>query len=1166
MGTQTESHVDYLVSKIVCCKPRPRLMCLYCAPFAGLYASLLIFLNSNFSLEESPGVWLSSIATLIVLHLITYLACHWSVDVRFLVEYKKVNNPLLATHVKVTPTPNNGSPELVPLQFTRTEDTDIIWFIFQKAKYTYNREEGEFEPLKFPVNHPLQLYLEWRGLQEGQQIALAESTFGCNKLDMNVPEFRELFIERATAPFFVFQVFCVCLWCLDELWYYSLMTLGMLIFFECILVFQQIRNLAEIRNMGSSSSPIFVYRSRRWRMLSTDDILPGDLVSIGRQIYNENVPCDLLLIHGSCVVDESLLTGESVPQMKEPLENENDVTRNLDLETDARLHVLFGGTKIVQITPSVKDKDNHLEATPNSCTAFVLRTSFSTTQGKLLRTILFSVKNVTANNLETFFFILFLLFFAILAASYVWIEASKDPERNKYKLFLECILILTTVVPPELPIELSLAVNTSLAALSKLLIFCTEPFRLPLAGKVNMCCFDKTGTLTSEDLLVQGVTGLKNQERPSETVLAIKDAPRETIQVLAACQSLVSLDSRVIGDPLEKSILEAIEWSVTRADAVVPRKGKMPGMRIFHRFHFSSQLKRMSVIAGYSPSGSTNTVYLGLVKGAPEVIRRMLTKVPPEYNNIYTSMSKRGARVLALARRELGNLTHQQIREMTRENLEKNLEFVGFVVFSCPLKPDSASAIRDLISSSHYVRMITGDGPLTACHVARELGFCRKNDTAILTSSEDGSGWYWEGINDNESHSFEPDCRSAVHRNYDLCITGEGLNFLKEEHPDYFKRAIPRIVIFARVAPAQKELIITTLKKLGFSTLMCGDGTNDVGALKHADVGVAITNHAPLTLAELDNKKTSREKPDAERESPRESLPRNRASKRSNHANEPAKEQESKRNDRFNRYLEELQEQDSGFAKLGDASIAAPFTSKLSSINAVCSIIKQGRCTLVTTLQMFKILALNALILAYSHSVLYLDGVKFSDGQATLQGLLLAGCFLFISRSKPLKKLSKVRPLPNIFNAYTILTVLGQFMIHFICLITLVREANELSPKKPKDLKAEFSPSLLNSTVYIISVTLQVATFAVNYKGHPFMESIRDNKPLLYSVIGPFSFVILLITGSIPDVAEQFSIVKFPPEIKQTILLVVIFDITASFFVDRICGYFFGRGSLRKIQ
>ena len=149
----------------------------------------------------------------------------------------------------------------------------------------------------------------------------------------------------------------------------------------------------------------------------------------------------------------------------------------------------------------------------------------------------------------------------------------------------------------------------------------------------------------------------------------------------------------------------------------------------------------MSVICGYTPPGSTETDYMATVKGAPETLRSMVcntlhidtlmqrnyknchfffasfaliyiiiiyflfqfTKVPDFYDEVYLEMARRGARVLALGWKSLGQMSHQQLRETNRDSVESGLTFAGFVVISCPLKPDSKAVMRDIQHSSHYV-------------------------------------------------------------------------------------------------------------------------------------------------------------------------------------------------------------------------------------------------------------------------------------------------------------------------------------------------------------------------------------------------------------------------------------------------------------------------------
>lgn len=931
------------------------------------------------------------------------------------------------------------------------------------------------------------------------------------------------------------------LWCLDEYWYYSLFTLFMLFMFESTMAKSRLKTLSELRRVRVDAQTIMVYRCGKWTKISGTDLLPGDVVSVGRSAGQDgeekSVPADMLILAGTAIVNEAILTGESTPQWKVSI-----MGRGTEEKLSARRdknHVLFGGTKILQHTP---DKTFHMKTPDGGCLAVVLRTGFETTQGKLMRTILFSTERVTANSWESGLFILFLVIFAVIAAGYVLKKGLEDPTRSRYKLLLSCSLIITSVIPPELPMELSIAVNTSLIALARRGIFCTEPFRIPFAGKVDICCFDKTGTLTSDDMEFSGVGGLTDSE---DLETDMSKVPSRTLEILATCHALVFVDNKLVGDPLEKAAIKGIDWTYKSDEKAMPKKGGGSAVQIVQRYFFASHLKRMAVTV------RTEEQFFAFVKGAPETIQGRLRDVPPSYVKTYKKYTRQGSRVLALAFKPLPDMTVSEARSLDRDSVESELTFAGFAVFNCPIRGDSATVLSELKGSSHDLVMITGDQALTACHVARQVNII-SNPALILGPAKNSQGYEWISPDESEIVSYSEEEVEALSEDRDLCIGGDCFEMLLQTSA--VLKVIPYVKVFARVAPEQKELIMTTFKMVGRTTLMCGDGTNDVGALKQAHVGVALLNAMPPPAQ---NEKSSSEAKSAKPKKPKPALESSRAingegpsrSSRAVSRSESSSQATSNRRltpaeiqkQKLDKLLAEMNEEGDGrsapIVKLGDASMASPFTAKHASVCPTTDIIRQGRSTLVTTLQMFKILGLNCLATAYVLSVMYLDGVKLGDVQATISGVFTAAFFLFISHARPLPTLSAERPHPNVFCFYVFLSLLGQFALHLLFLISSVKEAERHMPDECIEPDAEFEKNLVNTVSYMVNMMIQVATFAVNYMGHPFNQSISENKPFMYALLGAVGFFTVITSDIFRDLNDWLKLVPLPAGLRDKLLI-----------------------------
>ncbi|EPR79370.1 putative cation-transporting ATPase [Spraguea lophii 42_110] len=1002
-------------------KSRSILYCYYLLPVA--YIPLIVALTKSYQIVPF---------FLTLLSIFLFLSTFWFVKMRILLTMKESSleecDYILYEN------------SLCKIHSIKNNSEILRYFEHNKIKYRINAEIKNIDPFTARsygyYKNPTSPYFS-----EEDKIC-----YGPNIFDIKPPTFFTLFLEHAVAPFFVFQIFCGILWCLDEYIYHALFSLVMMVLFEMGVVFQRIVTMKEFKTMNLKVYDVVRIVDGKEEKIKTSELYPGDIILVNNKMQ---VPCDLLILSGGCAANEAMLSGESVPNIKEGIE---DVDENLIFSMNDKKRILYGGTEIVKIEKNMK--------------CFVLNTGFGTMQGKLIAKMMCSSDKVDANDKESFLFILFLLCFALIAAGYS-IREGLRMGKSSYKILLEAILIITSVVPPELPLELTIAVNAALQKLMGLGTFCLEPFRIPYAGKLDTCFFDKTGTLTESMLDVKEIidSGKEGDIHGSDIY-----------GVVGSCHSLIKLDNGFIeGDPMEKSAFSYLNMNLI--DDYTSTINDIT-FRIEKRFLFSSELRRMTVVymkkyTGTSKKKQSKTYHVGM-KGAPEKIAEFLENIPKNYDETYKDYASKGFRVLAVAGKQIG----LEYKTCSKTQIEQKLKFKGFILYESKLKDGSEECIEHLLESNHKVVMITGDNKLTAIEVAKNLNFYN----GYAAESTDIDQLLKKDLSKEEFISL------ASKINKDFNAEEKTLNDLFQE-----------IRVFARSNPDHKEKIIQKYNDLGKYTLMCGDGTNDVGALKKAHVGVALV-------------------------------------------------------DRPTKITKTVQYGEEQTIKMGDASIAAPFTAKTGSLSSVLDIIRQGRSTLVTTVQMYKILALNSLISAYSLSVIDSLGVRFGDYQMTVTGILLSLAFMFLTKCDPLKQISKERPPLNIFNRYLLSSTILQTAVHVFTCYKVTKYA--LTLQDPiifgPNVELKFSPSNINSILFIFSTYQQLSTFLVNYIGRPFRESLFENYKLFLLLLSIIGFIIAVLFEYSIDFNKSLEIVEFTLESKKIVLFYILLDLLLCWIIEKI--------------
>ncbi|KAJ7324616.1 hypothetical protein JRQ81_017636 [Phrynocephalus forsythii] len=376
---------------------------------------------------------------------------------------------------------------------------------------------------------------------------------GPNTIEIEIRPVWNLLFKEVLNPFYLFQGFTLTLWLSQGYYEYASAILILTFITIAVTVYDLRQQSVKLHNLVEEHNKVEVTawtKQEGAQKMESCHLVPGDVLLLEGQKFS--LPCDAILLEGSCVVNEGMLTGESVPVTKTALPHADQATPwKRHSSEDYRRHVLFCGTEIIQTRRAGK----------GPARAIVLQTGFNTAKGDLVRSILYPKPLNFKLHREAFKFILCLLAIGIVGLVYAACvyAAHKEPVADTVVMAL---LLLTTAVPPALPVALTTGTAYAQRRLKAKRIFCISPQRINICGHINLVCFDKTGTLTEDGLNLWGVIPCQKRSfQNAHTFSASCPLPWGPLcAAMATCHSLLLLEGKIQGDPLDLEMFQGTRW------------------------------------------------------------------------------------------------------------------------------------------------------------------------------------------------------------------------------------------------------------------------------------------------------------------------------------------------------------------------------------------------------------------------------------------------------------------------------------------------------------------------------------------------------------------------------------------------------------------------------